>query len=87
MVPRAIDVRSRVAESMPAKKAGRLSAPDPMVAAHHLLSLLEPETSWRRLLQLESRITADEIAQTVRRGVDVFLSAYGAPKRSASSHK
>ncbi len=56
---------------------GRLRQADPVVAALHLLSLLESELMERFLFQVLDKVSDAEIKQVTDRAIDVFIAAYG----------
>ena len=60
-----------------AMSLGRLRQADPVVAARHLLSLLESELVERFLFQLLGEVSNAEIRQITTRAIDVFMAAYG----------
>lgn len=62
-----------------AMELGRLRQTDPVVAARHLLSLLESELMERFLFQLLGKVNDEEIQQITTRAIDVFMAAYGEP--------
>jgi AcrR family transcriptional regulator len=73
-----VPTEKQVAEFLrKAMKRGGLRAADPKIAAVHLLSLLESELLQRVLLGVKESVTPEAVKGTVRRAVDVFLSAYG----------
>ncbi|GFO69286.1 TetR family transcriptional regulator [Geomonas limicola] len=62
----------------PLMAAGRLRPADPLIAASHLISLLE--TEFRHLLLLDSPevLSNEVIREGTRRAVEVFMGGYGA---------
>ncbi|WP_306535428.1 TetR/AcrR family transcriptional regulator [Geobacter sp.] len=56
---------------------GRLRQANPVVAALHLLSLLESELMERFLFQLLGEVSEKEIKHVTDRAIDVFMAAYG----------
>nr|WP_319563666.1 TetR/AcrR family transcriptional regulator [uncultured Rhodoferax sp.] len=60
-----------------AMNAGKLRQAPPRIAACHLLGLLEAEWLNRFLFQILGEVSAQEISETVKRSVAVFMAAYG----------
>ncbi len=60
-----------------AMTVGKLRPADPRLAARHLLGLLEAEWFNRFLFQVLGEVSAQEIKETVKRSVAVFMAAYG----------
>lgn len=56
---------------------GKLRQADPRLAALHLKGLIEAQWLDRFLFQIEDRADPQEIAETVRQAVRVFMAAYG----------
>ncbi|MFL9670940.1 TetR/AcrR family transcriptional regulator [Variovorax sp. AB1(2024)] len=62
---------------------GRLRTADPVVAAHHLMSLLDSETVKPSLIGIQGPLTRKELREATRRAVQVFLGGYAAEGRPA----
>ena len=62
---------------------GRLRTADPVVAAHHLMSLLDSETVKPSLIGIQGPLTRKELRDATRRAVQVFLGGYAAEGRPA----
>jgi AcrR family transcriptional regulator len=59
---------------------GKLRQSDPTVAAHHLMALLDSETTTPRLFGIEKKLSKAYIREAVSRALDTFL---GGHRRSA----
>lgn len=55
---------------------GKLRQSDPIVAAHHLMALLDSETITPRLFGIEKRLSKAHIRAAVARALDAFLAGY-----------
>lgn len=55
---------------------GKLRPCDPVVAAHHLMALLDSETVMPYLLGVKKKPTAAYVRQAVARALDTFLTGY-----------
>lgn len=65
---------------------GKLRQSDPIVAAHHLMALLDSETITPRLFGIEKKLSKAHIREAVARALDTFLAGYrasGAPPGAA----
>ncbi|AOO64399.1 TetR/AcrR family transcriptional regulator [Sulfurospirillum halorespirans] len=60
-----------------AMQLNKLHMNDPLVAAQHLLALLEAETLMPFLMNVKTQITEPEIKAISKRAIDVFMRAYG----------
>lgn len=60
-----------------AMRSGKLRRAEPLLAARHLMGLLEAEWFNRFLFQVLGEVSAEEIKATVSRAVAVFMAAYG----------
>lgn len=70
--------QTAVSESLKTAMAlGKLRQTDPVVATHHLLSLLESELIDRFMLQILGEVSSKEIKAVTQRAIDVFMAAYG----------
>lgn len=58
---------------------GELREADPSVAAWHLFGLLDAKLLRRCLLGVQDVVTEEEIKESVRQAVAVFMAAYGNP--------
>lgn len=55
---------------------GKLRQSDPIVAAHHLMALLDSETITPRLFGIEKKLTKGYIREAVGRALDTFLAGH-----------
>ena len=55
---------------------GKLRQSDPIVAAHHLMALLDSETTTPRLFGIEKKLTKGYIREAVGRAIDTFLGGH-----------
>lgn len=55
---------------------GKLRQGDPIVAAHHLMALLDSETITPRLLGIEKKLTKGYIREAVSRALETFLAGH-----------
>ncbi|MGJ7542394.1 TetR/AcrR family transcriptional regulator [Variovorax sp. LT1R16] len=62
---------------------GRLRKVDPLVAAHHLMALLESETVTPCLLGIEGPRTRKELREATQRALQVFLGGYASVAKAA----
>jgi len=62
---------------------GRLRKADPMVAARHLMALLESETVAPCLLGVEGLLPRKELREAMRRALQTFLGGYAAEGKKA----
>lgn len=63
---------------------GKLRRSDPLVAAHHLMALLESETITPRLFAIEKTLSKTYLRQAVGRALETFLAGY-APRAPADA--
>lgn len=61
---------------------GRMRQSDPIVAAHHLMALLDSETITPRLFGIEKKLSKAHIRAAVGRALDTFLTGH-LPSRCA----
>ncbi len=59
-----------------AMESGKLRNANPLVAARHLLGLLESEVLEIFLLRIQENISKKQIDEVVERAIDVFMRAY-----------
>jgi TetR/AcrR family transcriptional repressor of mexJK operon len=59
--------------------AGRLAVDDPVFAAEQFFALCQSHVCLRRILQLESGTSPEEVTKVVDRAVAMFLRTYEAP--------
>jgi len=70
---------TRLAEELRAlEQSGALRVPDPERAAWHFLDLCQSYVFKRLLFGVVESVSLEDIEASVKSGVDVFLSAYGA---------
>jgi AcrR family transcriptional regulator len=62
---------------------GKLRRSDPLVAAHHLMALLDSETITPRLFGIEKKLSKAQIREAVGRALETFLAGYR-PSQGAS---
>ena len=55
---------------------GKLRPSDPIVAAHHLMALLDSETITPRLFGIEKKLTKGYIREAVSRALETFLAGH-----------
>lgn len=55
---------------------GKLRQSDPIVAAHHLMALLESETITPRLFGIEKKLSQAHIREAVSRALETFLGGH-----------
>lgn len=55
---------------------GKLRPSDPIVAAHHLMALLDSETITPRLFGIEKKLTKGYIREAVSRALETFLGGH-----------
>ena len=55
---------------------GKLRQSDPIIAAHHLMALLDSETITPRLFGIEKKLTKGYIREAVGRALDTFLAGH-----------
>jgi len=55
---------------------GRMRRSDPIVAAQHLMALLDSETITPRLFGIEKKLTKSSIREAVTRALDTFLAGH-----------
>ncbi|ATB69922.1 TetR family transcriptional regulator [Sulfurospirillum diekertiae] len=65
-----------------AMRLHKLRTADPLVAAKHLLALLESETLLPYLLHVKTKLSKEEITNITKRAIDVFIKAYGISNES-----